>query len=180
MIFPKGNSSHHLKRMGEFLQTVVKRPRQCPVRGTAWVSRGSNGYEDWNKSVSLHLPCLVKGRTKKCNYDVWFSGTVSASGVDGIAGSSVPELKSEVPDSGSAAAGSAVCSRCTAGIVSPLTLIFRFTFASYVCAFRISLEPTPVASDMVSNTCCMTAAVFPEISLTPLPFALLPWIPLIY
>jgi len=63
---------------------------------------------------------LGKSRTKKCNYDVWFSGTVSASGVDGIAGSSVPELKSEVPDSGSAAAGaavSAVCSRCTAGIV---------------------------------------------------------------
>ena len=24
MIFPKGNSSHHLKRMGEFLQSVVK------------------------------------------------------------------------------------------------------------------------------------------------------------
>ena len=24
MIFPKGNSSHHLERMGEFLQTVVK------------------------------------------------------------------------------------------------------------------------------------------------------------
>ena len=47
---------------------------------------------------------MEKSRTKKCNYDVWFSGTVSASGVDGIAGSSVPELKSEVPDSGSAAA----------------------------------------------------------------------------
>ena len=25
MIFPKGNSSHHLKRMGEFLQSVVKK-----------------------------------------------------------------------------------------------------------------------------------------------------------
>jgi len=24
MIFPKGNSSHHLKGMGEFLQSVVK------------------------------------------------------------------------------------------------------------------------------------------------------------
>jgi hypothetical protein len=24
MIFPKGNSSHHLERMGEFLQSVVK------------------------------------------------------------------------------------------------------------------------------------------------------------
>ena len=99
------------------------------MRDTAWVSRGSNGYEDWNKSVSLHLPCRVKGRTKKCNYDVWFSGTVSASGVDGIAESPVPELKSEVPDSGFAAAGFAACSRCTAGIVSQLTLIFPFTLA---------------------------------------------------
>ena len=51
---------------------------------------------------------LGKSRTKKCNYKVWLSGTVSASGVDGIAESPVPELKSEVPDSGSAAAGSAV------------------------------------------------------------------------
>jgi len=25
MIFPKGNSSHHLESMGEFLQSVVKR-----------------------------------------------------------------------------------------------------------------------------------------------------------
>lgn len=24
MIFPKGNSSHHLERMGEFLQSIVK------------------------------------------------------------------------------------------------------------------------------------------------------------
>ena len=53
---------------------------------------------------------LGKSRTKKCNYKVWFSGTVSASGVDGIAGSPVPELKSEVPGSGSASAGAAVCS----------------------------------------------------------------------
>ena len=37
---------------------------------------------------------MGKSRTKKCNYKVWFSGTVSASGVDGIAGSPVPELKS--------------------------------------------------------------------------------------
>ena len=25
MIFPKGNSSHHIERMGEFLQSVVKK-----------------------------------------------------------------------------------------------------------------------------------------------------------
>ena len=32
MIFPKGNSSHHLERMGEFLQSVVKHPLKIELR----------------------------------------------------------------------------------------------------------------------------------------------------
>ena len=32
MIFPKGNSSHHLERMGEFLQSVVKPPLKIELR----------------------------------------------------------------------------------------------------------------------------------------------------
>ena len=41
MIFPKGNSSHHLERMGEFLQSVVKfisagLPSSIPQHGTSF------------------------------------------------------------------------------------------------------------------------------------------------
>ena len=32
MIFPKGNSSYHLERMGEFLQSVVKHPLKIELR----------------------------------------------------------------------------------------------------------------------------------------------------
>ena len=46
MIFPKGNSSHHLKRMGEFLQTVVK----CPVYKSVLIQIGPGNPV---KAVSL-------------------------------------------------------------------------------------------------------------------------------
>ena len=52
---------------------------------------------------------------------------------------------------------------------SVVTLMFLFTFASYVLARMISVKSTPVASDMVSNTWRITIGMLPETWLAPEP-----------